>query len=679
MAEESMIDLQQVLLEGLPDEMYPTYHFFKKRLLSIYPRFKKEIEELFELVPDGKQFIPGQDKAVYALKKTVRLILIGNYEEVISEERDTWKSIIASSRCSFPDTVKLKKCPDFKLDVKNISTRPEVIVYVVDDTKQTFSAVTNHMLKIIPKEGQRSFIVCSESLGKYITLQDVEAATGDCQSVSSKVHKTLGSRIQACLEEKVVTVLQRMLDYIHEVISPEAFVEVSEIKREELFKHAVSETLQEASDEIQGVSDIYSPDRVERIEEQTRESLSLIYGKEENLMRMMFVFEVLAASIKRKCVNINNTFQGAIKRSKYDLDQYIVEDINGSLRAYEIKSRKIFENLSMIDFEIKGVFRQAEYAVSPSPDISRSVQKKILSISGVNGCGVMLGKLVVHMKEDSSADEETITRKVEKILKSNESQSFVNCLEVKKVRVSTTAGGTFESGQRLCVNGSFSQANRETYGTLGCFVKGRKDNGSSEQLYALSCAHVFPDGCNSVVKVAHAQSEDLEILGHISDTFKLLREHKIDIAAIAVTPEAKQKCLHSLKNSDNCDVWQSVLHEGDFNAILGFQVYKWGAVSNITRGLIIAVNYDSQGFDSQFNIFIKNDPESSEVFSSEGDSGSVVCFDKPSDETVKILSLVNGEITAAGKHECSYSVHLKKNLEELSTKSGHSFQLYNPF
>lgn len=669
-----MRDLQQVLLVGLPDEMYPTYHFFKKRLLSIYPRFKKEIEELFDLVPDGKQFIPEQDKAVYALKKTVQLALIGNYEELISEEQHTWKSVMASSRCSFGDKVKLKKIPDFKLDVKKISTRPEVIVYVVDDTKQTFSAVTNNMLKIIPKEGERSFIVCSESLGQYITLQDVKAATGDCQSVSSMVHKTLGSRIQACLEEKVVTVLQRMLDFIHGVISPEAFVEVSEIKQEELFEHAVSETLHKDSDEIQGDSDIYSTDRAVRIEEQTRESLSLIYGKEENLMRMMFVSEVLVASIKRKCVKINKTFQGATERPKYDWGHCTCEEINRSLRAYEIKSRKIFENLSMIDFEIKGVFRQAEYAVSPSPDISRSVQKKILSISGVNGCGVMLGKLVVHMKEDSSADEETITREVEKILKSNESQYFVNRLEVKKVRVSTTAGGTYESGQLLCVNGSLS----ETYGTLGCFVKGRKDKGSSEQLYALSCAHVFPDGCNSAVKVAGAQSQDFEILGHISDTFKLLRERKVDIAAIAVTPEAKPKCLHSIKNSDNSDKWQSVLHEGDLKAILGFQVYKVGAVSNITRGLIIAVNYDGEGFDSQFNIFIKNDPESSEVFSSEGDSGSVVCFDKPSEETVKILSLVKGKVTtAAGKYECSFSVHLKKNLVELTATSGHLFELYN--
>ena len=40
MAEKQTWDLRPVLLEGLRDEMYPIYHFLKKRLLSIYPRFK---------------------------------------------------------------------------------------------------------------------------------------------------------------------------------------------------------------------------------------------------------------------------------------------------------------------------------------------------------------------------------------------------------------------------------------------------------------------------------------------------------------------------------------------------------------------------------------------------------------------------------------------------------------
>ena len=35
-----MMDLRPVLLKGLQDEKYPRYNFLKKRLLSIYPRFK---------------------------------------------------------------------------------------------------------------------------------------------------------------------------------------------------------------------------------------------------------------------------------------------------------------------------------------------------------------------------------------------------------------------------------------------------------------------------------------------------------------------------------------------------------------------------------------------------------------------------------------------------------------
>ena len=310
----------------------------------------------------------------------------------------------------------------------------------------------------------------------------------------------------------------------------------------------------------------------------------------------------------------------------------------------------------------------------------------VARVSGVNGCGVMLGKLEVHTDEDIPVDNNAIRKKIVSILMKAESQYFVNRLEIKSVRLSKTAKDVYESGQCLRVNALPGQASPgSSSGTLGCFVEGRPNNIANDhvQLYGLSCAHVFPEGCDSVVKVNPAYLGDnhesaLKPFGKISQHFKLIDEHKVDIAAIEILAEAKPKCNKYLKNSDD-KLWRSSLHEGNLNDLLGYQVYKWGAVSDFTRGLIISANYASDGFDNQYNIFIKGETDTSKEFSKKGDSGSAVCYDEPSEETVQIVSLVKGEMTSStGEHECSYSVHLKKNLDKLSEQSGHSFELCNP-
>ena len=58
------------------------------------------------------------------------------------------------------------------------------------------------MLNEIPEEGLKSFVLCNERFGKYITIQDFIDA-GECLSTQNEVHNTLGNRVQACLEGKV--------------------------------------------------------------------------------------------------------------------------------------------------------------------------------------------------------------------------------------------------------------------------------------------------------------------------------------------------------------------------------------------------------------------------------------------------------------------------------------------
>ena len=55
-----------------------------------------------------------------------------------------------------------------------------------------------------------------------------------------------------------------------------------------------------------------------------------------------------------------------------------IEKINKSLIDYASKSLEIFDSLSMINFEIKGVLRQVKFPVASEPDISKDLQDSIL-------------------------------------------------------------------------------------------------------------------------------------------------------------------------------------------------------------------------------------------------------------------------------------------------------------
>ena len=95
-----------------------------------------ECEKLFQLVTVGTKFT--QENNIDVLENPVHMILLGHHE-VISEEKHTWNSIIASSRYRFSDEIKLTKQPidDSKLDEEmQKSSGPSVILYFVDKSQQ---------------------------------------------------------------------------------------------------------------------------------------------------------------------------------------------------------------------------------------------------------------------------------------------------------------------------------------------------------------------------------------------------------------------------------------------------------------------------------------------------------------------------------------------------------------
>ncbi|MEW8542880.1 MAG: hypothetical protein AB2693_05045, partial [Candidatus Thiodiazotropha sp.] len=238
---------------------------------------------------------------------------------------------------------------------------------------------------------------------------------------------------------------------------------------------------------------------------------------------------------------------------------------------------------------------------------------------------------------------------------------FIRNFEVQPVCLSSSVKVTYESGKSLRVATSQSQGEVTTgdafdgqnhsYGTLGCFINGKanvQNPGSyNTQLYALTCAHVFPEGCEYSVHVGEPES-DYAFLGLVSPELVLLNEHIIDIAAVLIDDREVDKCNTNLKNCNGCENWKTALHEGDFSELIGTEVFKWGSASNLTQGMIASIDYaihhEIASLDEQYNILIETLPGSDADFSSRGDSGTVVCFEVPEEEKIVALSMINAQL-----------------------------------
>ena len=121
-----------------------------------------------------------------------------------------------------------------------------------------------------------------------------------------------------------------------------------------------------------------------KIKNQTCKNISQRYGVNETLMKNMYAKATFGDNFKQTLKEI----QSSKEENGWGK---CIGIIGRNLRDFDSKSLEIFEKLSTLDFEIKGVFRQVDYRVetkggnqetkyplSLCPDISKPVQESIL-------------------------------------------------------------------------------------------------------------------------------------------------------------------------------------------------------------------------------------------------------------------------------------------------------------
>lgn len=206
----------------------------------------------------------------------------------------------------------------------------------------------------------------------------------------------------------------------------------------------------------------------------------------------------------------------------------------------------------------------------------------------------------------------------------------------------------FQQGDKLYPRSLPSEDSKETvlyqreksYGTLGGFVHGK-----SCDKYALTCSHVCQK--ESIVFAAHNDSEERKI-GECVFSSNLQSEKKIstfcDVALVKIDGNVIDKCNLSMLNYHFNESKVKIYSE-NLSKIGKVFVYKIGATTSLTKGLISSSEYYDKMTDGRTELFVISD-FGNVRFAEPGDSGSIVFTNENSSalDTINVIGLFWGEI-----------------------------------
>jgi hypothetical protein len=279
----------------------------------------------------------------------------------------------------------------------------------------------------------------------------------------------------------------------------------------------------------------------------------------------------------------------------------------------------------------------------------------------VYGVGTIYGQLEIHVNENSAVERvESLVRDM--LRKNNVSCPFsVRVIEFKLERL---ADHSFhEHGERI-------ECETRT-GTLAGFVEG-----SDQRLYGLTCAHVVKAEADCDVFIydgSDSRREFAKCVPHMIVSPGSSTKPLIDFAAVRVIDSVQSRCSIFLKNDDSMSNPGIIGADrpGDF---AGSYVYKHGAATQFTKGIVSSDNYSLESTDENHYIFLieHNDYDEENVFAEPGDSGSMICApDENEVYVVKAIGVLNGRTIAPNDDDTQkyVSFRLVDGLQKLTERA----------
>lgn len=201
----------------------------------------------------------------------------------------------------------------------------------------------------------------------------------------------------------------------------------------------------------------------------------------------------------------------------------------------------------------------------------------------------------------------------------------------------------YKQGDKIFPNKSTPlEPNEENgYGTLGGFVTDQ-----NADIHALTCAHVCQQGSSVFVAGGVSSREKIGECAFQANLQAKTIKNFIDVALVKIDRRVKDRCDLSLYNDERLPsqvkIYSENLHEMFKNAF----VYKIGASTSVTRGLVTSPEYHQNAIEKRAELFlisgVGNDP-----FAHEGDSGSIVFTveNSAARDIINIVGMVSGEFT----------------------------------
>lgn len=197
----------------------------------------------------------------------------------------------------------------------------------------------------------------------------------------------------------------------------------------------------------------------------------------------------------------------------------------------------------------------------------------------------------------------------------------------------------FQQGEKIFPKEStpLKQNEENGYGTLGGFVTDQKAD-----IHALTCAHVCQQG--SSVFVAGGVK-----IGECAFKANLQAEtipKPIDVALVKIDKRVKGRCDRSMYN-DKREPLPVTIYSGHLHELVNKEfVYKIGASTSVTRGLVTSSEYHCKVIEGRPELFFISGV-GRDQFADEGDSGSIVFTVKNSSacDVINIVGVVYGGFT----------------------------------
>lgn len=338
--------------------------------------------------------------------------------------------------------------------------------------------------------------------------------------------------------------------------------------------------------------------------------------------------------------------------------QRLEKELSSLQRTTSVMKRMVFELNGVIKQSVTKTdeMKKADESVS----VPKQFKDEILEVGGVYGAGTLFGQFEIHFETEKAKE------KVQNILHRYKLERIVSLRKVSK-KANDLAGPHVEHG--VPIYSTFSgQEMRFRSGTLGMFL-----NSNNGELYALTCAHVIFD--SQYIYIRNRNGEN-EIFATRHENFTALPGSQpyplVDIAAIQVESSHCPNCTKFLKDDDGM-MKSPELSEQRSGELAGQYIYKYGAASHLTRGLVCSEDYNLAKSGEDYLILIACSPgcDESKMYAQPGDSGSINCVSNvETNKTVKAVSMLSaGDLKLEGLGEgITISFLLSVGLQKLKDR-----------